>query len=697
MFEAAQERKALLEEEISARRQQLHDCQMQVKDESLQLARNGAYCSFLQRNCKLVKKEVDVDMRLCDETKEDIESFFELSKTFGDDFEVMKQELVALCKHRDMLKKSVSILQEASQKRKADQRQISIQHSGLVKELGQLEQECIDQTSLVAQTQAALATLHDDKQAADSRNAAITNQVVSQLQALRASEEDTQRYNAERAIGMENQQNEAEGYQREVVEGKGQLETIKTTMSQAASSIQEASITGSHLMRDFNEARAENEKLVNSDKETRAATASIKKRLVETQEIRARVEREHQELSQALVTAETKEREQEKMLDQTHSSVDAEKEDLAKGMQEHSELSAALPISHAQLHHVQKGYHADLDKANNDRRIAQALHSATTLTLAKVNEEVALLNQRVEASSKELAEMQAQKVEGQRKIDELQKQLLAKMTDKIEVDISTKHKQASKLEEERMVLLAKMSSSERSVSEDGDAGTTSSIISQVIADKQTKQEAEFKQSSAHEFHEIQAKIDEIKASEHIEQANAKHRKKVEALQKAISEAKSLQRQRQSQGQGQGQRTKSTVKPTGKPPASAPPPSQRPARSLATLSDDTDHKGYECDAEADDGESDSLSYRRPAPLQRNGGKTTNPAREGPKLSQHPAARSVRYSTTTSAIAPASASAAAAMRTFSVNPRGLTKKPPATRMVKSSPGDDWFTDDAVWGRG
>ena len=668
VFEIAQERKAALEAEIKVKRQQLREAQDQTQEESLLLARNGAYVQFLQRNCKLVRQEVDQDLVLRNNTKESLHHFFQLSDSFGADFEVMKKELVELCTHRDMLKSAVTMLQGASERRKAEYDMLTIQHDGLVQELGQLEQACIDQNSLVTDTQAFLATVHDEKQAAESKELIAKKGADKELQALRASEDAIHSYDAERKVEVENQQKEKAALKREIAQAKEYTQTNKEILTQTATKITTAESQYSHLVRDSHETTAENVKLVNSDKETRAATASIKKRLVETQEARAKVGREHQLVTQALESAEAEERKQEQLLDQMHSSVDAEKEHLAKGMQEHSQLSSSLPVAHAQLHQVQKCYHATLDSANNEHLIAQVVCSEAAVTLAKTNDEVAVLNQRVETSSKELAEMQAQKAGGQRKIDELKRQLVTKMTAKMELDISTKHEQASKLEAERKTILAKMSDCDASTSEDEAYETTESVIVQAIAEKKAIQEAEFKQGTAHELHEIQAKIDKLRASEHLEQAELKHRKKVEALHKAIGEAKSQQQRQQrqqsqqsQQGQhsvGQGQRNgKTTVKSTVK----------SAAKSTVKTIADVDNVN---------------------PQHHNVGKAkpANPARAGPAFAQNPAARSACFSSSTST----TASASAATRTFS-----MTKKPLDPRMTKLCPGDDWFNDDAVWG--
>ena len=419
VFEQAREKKMALESALMAKRRQLLEAQMQTQEESLQLARNGAYVSFIRRNFDTVYKEYDAFFSALNGTKDGLNIFFQLNDSYGKDFDAMKQELAALCVHKDRLKQAAAILKGAClQKQKLNDDEDRLR-SDQEKERDQLDQIIANQTVLVASSQESLTRMRSETANAEKKDTSAKQLADYELRAYRQSETNNESYNAEQASISDFKQKEIERIKQENEQGLNKKLAFEVSMKGVEKCTEELQPKYRELLRTLNDTRSGNVSLVTRDKAMRLDITTLRIKVTDAQEARERNRLEDQSVSKDLAVAEVKERTAELDLDQMRNALLTEKNRLSEGMQEHSVLSDSLPSAHSKLNEVQTKYLRNVDDI---KKQFGALHKEYSEVEAKLKASVnkcAELKRKVRNLEKELADLQIQENEGQRKIEEL--------------------------------------------------------------------------------------------------------------------------------------------------------------------------------------------------------------------------------------------------------------------------------------
>lgn len=541
IFDAIEEKKRALHEDLKNKKSQLLECENQTKQEAESHARNSAYLASLRRFFDNVAKDLEP---VNDERLESVSNTVKMAHVVLTDFQkelnTMNKELMTLEEFKRKMHEELtgSLQQGWNQRIDHNQSQeLALQDARAL--IVSLEEQLIsaDQSLILSeQTLHCYQQSNYDAMARYQEASSKCDEVVYNLQvaedALEVHKNEHQR--AECALQKEN-----ESVQDDIMERKKRQTDLNHSVTDSVRAIEAAEVTARDLRRDLSDALQKNDALIEMDKKKRATAADLKHKLAETRSalsatLSANLEKKS-ELEVSLQHQDTT----EKALDAMCRALADEKHRLTEGMQQHSQLTESLQNLHVRQHIVQNRHNSTLEQIKPELAILEKSLRQAKTQLFEATQETLNTSKRVQLAEQEREDLKAQLEDYVVTAATLAQECQVREAAKVELEILELQRAAAEVAKERDELIEKTNALRAQVDDEAleiPRGEQTKMNKSLKAELQ-KQKAELQTALAQEQAELRDRIVELRCGDRMAKAISKHSKKVETLSKAIAEAK----------------------------------------------------------------------------------------------------------------------------------------------------------------
>ena len=451
VFKAASERRRTLEQQLAAKQNHLFSCEKATQQETVSLARNGAFLASLRQGLDTLKKDSgpfcsDVVPALSNKILKaqpmHTESMLILEEMQG---ELEKMSAYAQTQLGEQLKEHLG---PAWRQRNADMAAVvenlaAAQQQGRELDLlrAQQRQQLAEQQQRLADLQVAMKTKQDTEAAAR----ALKEESAAALKAVQNASSKHAEDHAEELAEIEQQHADELVAIEEAMKSKQDKEQMETQQRKALKDLAERHHS---VVKILNDEKIALKDLVKEDEQKRAAFASLK----------AQMQSVEKQLGETLTAAAFQQQtlaEQRRKTDSAEAGlVEAikaaaeEKQRLSDLLLRQSQVNEALPSLHKRLLAAQNHYNETLDKSRQDKAVAEGRAQSSEAELATISKAAACAAAAVqrasvetEAAFKQLEQMRAAR-------QELLQQCKAKAEDGILREIAAKQQAKEQFEEQ---------------------------------------------------------------------------------------------------------------------------------------------------------------------------------------------------------------------------------------------------------